>query len=65
MENKIIHLKKDNAKIVGEVLGRALNDDPISLYTFPNDEERKEKLKHVFRLTTCIGIRYGEVHANY
>ena len=42
MENKIIHLKKDNVKIAGEVLGRALNDDPISLYIFPNDEEEKK-----------------------
>lgn len=63
MENKIIHLKKEYTKTAGEVLGRALNDDPISLNIFPNDEERKEKLKYIFRLSTCIGIRYGEVHA--
>jgi len=63
MEVKIIHLKKDNVKTAGEVLGRALYNDPISLYIFPNDEERKEKLKYVFRVTTCIGVRYGEVYA--
>lgn len=63
MEDKIIYLKKEYVKNAGEVLGRALNDDPISLYIFPNDEERKEKLKHIFRVTTCIGIRHGEVHA--
>ena len=63
MEGKIIRLKKEDVKTAGEVLGRALNDDPISLYIFPNDEERKEKLKYVFRLTTCIGVRYGEVYA--
>lgn len=63
MEDKIIRLKKDNVNIAGEVLGRALNDDPISLYIFPNDKERKEKLKYVFRVTTCIGVRYGKVYA--
>lgn len=63
MEDKIIHLKNEDVKTAGEVLGRALNDDPISLYIFPNDEERKEKLKYVFRVTTCIGVRYGEVRA--
>lgn len=62
MEDKIIRVKKEDVKIAGEVLRRALHDDPISLYLFPNDEERKEKLKYVFRVTTCIGIRYGEVY---
>lgn len=63
IEDKIIQLKKENAKTAGEVLGRALNDDPISLYILPNDEERKENLKYIFRVATRIGIRYGEVYA--
>jgi hypothetical protein len=42
LENSIIPLKKEYVKTAGEILGRALNDDPISLHIFPNDEERKE-----------------------
>ena len=42
MENSIIPLKKEYVKTAGEILGRALNDDPIYLHIFPNDEERKE-----------------------
>jgi len=62
-DDGIIQLDREYIKTAGEVLGRALNDDPISTYIFPNDYEREEKLKYVFRVTTCIGIRHGEVYA--
>lgn len=63
MEDKIIHLKKKYVKTAGVVLGRAFYDDPITLYIFPNDQERKKVLKHVFRTIVCIGITHGVVHA--
>lgn len=58
----IIILKKQDIIKAGEVLGRALKDDPVSVYVMPNKEKRHKSIKHVFQFITCIGLRYGEVH---
>ena len=62
-KENIILLKKQDILKAGEVLGRALKDDPVSVYVIPNKEKRYENIKHVFQFTTCMGLRYGEVHA--
>lgn len=62
-KEKMISLKKQDIIKSGEVLGRALKDDPVSVHVMPNKEKRHESIKHVFQFTTCMGLRYGEVHA--
>ena len=62
-KENIISLTKQDILRAGEVLGSALKDDPVSVYVIPNKEKRYESIKHVFQFTTCIGLRYGEVHA--
>lgn len=59
----IIRLDKSQIKAAGEVLGRALKDDPVSVYTIPDTEKRHAKMKHVFQMTSCLGVKYGETHA--
>ena len=63
IENEIFRLTKKHIKPAGEVLGRALCNDPISVYTLPNDEVRQLMIKYVFQMMTCLGVRYGEVYA--
>jgi ribosomal protein S18 acetylase RimI-like enzyme len=59
----IIVLKKGQILAAGEVLGRALKDDPVSVYDIPDREKRHAVMKHVFQMTSCLGVKYGETHA--
>jgi len=59
----IIKLDKSQVKAAGEVLGRALQDDPVSVYDVPDKEKRHAVMKHVFQMTSCLGVKYGETHA--
>ena len=62
-KNSIISLDKTQIKAAGEVLGRALQDDPVSVYDIPNEEKRHAAMKHVFQMTGCLGVKFGETHA--
>ncbi len=64
MNNGIIRLTKKQVKLAGEVLGRALCDDPFIMYLIPDEERRRRLVKHIYQMTTCLGVRYGEVYAN-
>ena len=59
----IITLDKTHVKAAGEVLGRALQDDPVSVYDIPDKEKRHAVMKYVFQMTSCLGVKYGETHA--
>ena len=62
-KDDIITLDKIQIKAAGEVLGRALKDDPVSVYEIPDKEKRYAVMKHVFQMTSCFGVKYGETHA--
>jgi ribosomal protein S18 acetylase RimI-like enzyme len=59
----IIILNKTQIKAAGEVLGRALKDDPVTIWDIPDKEKRHAVIKHVFQLTSCWGVKFGETHA--
>ena len=59
----IIKLDKTQVKAAGDVLGRALQDDPISVYDIPDKEKRHAVIKYVFQMTSCLAVKYGETHA--
>ncbi len=59
----IVKLDKTQVKAAGEVLGRALQDDPVSVYDIPDKGKRHAVIKHVFQMTSCLGVKYGETHA--
>jgi len=62
-KDSIVKLNKTQIKAAGEVLGRALKDDPVSVYDIPNTEKRHAVMKYVFQMTSCLGVKYGETHA--
>jgi len=59
----IIRLDKTQVRAAGEVLGRALQDDPVSVYDIPDEEKRHASMKYIFQMTSCLGVKYGETHA--
>ncbi|MBY9018609.1 MAG: GNAT family N-acetyltransferase [Candidatus Lokiarchaeota archaeon] len=59
----IIKLDKTQIKAAGEVLGRALKDDPVSVYDIPDKEKRHAVMNHIFQMTSCLGVKFGETHA--
>ncbi|MHA2288748.1 MAG: GNAT family N-acetyltransferase [Promethearchaeota archaeon] len=59
----VIKLDKTQILAAGEVLGRALKDDPVSIWDIPDKEKRHAVMKHVFQMTSCLGVKYGETHA--
>ena len=59
----IIMLDKTQFRAAGEVLGRSLRDDPVSVYDIPDKEKRHAVMKHIFQMTSCLGVKYGETHA--
>ena len=62
-KENIIKLDKTQVKAAGEVLGRALQDDPVSVYDIPDKEKRHAVIKYVFQMTSCLGVKFGETHA--
>ena len=63
LKEDIIKLDRTQVKAAGEVLGRALQDDPVSVYDIPDKEKRYAVMKYVFQMTSCLGVKYGETHA--
>ena len=63
-KDNIIRLTKNHIIPTGEVLGRSLKDDPVSIYVLPDRVERHLRIKHAFQMTICLGIRSGEVYAS-
>ena len=63
LKEEIITLDKTQIKAAGDVLGRALKDDPVSVYDIPDKEKRHAVIKYVFQMTSCLGVKYGETHA--
>jgi ribosomal protein S18 acetylase RimI-like enzyme len=62
-KKNIIILDKTHVKAAGEVLGRALKDDAVSVWDIPDKEKRHSVMKYVFQMTSCLGVKFGETHA--
>ncbi|MFW9825617.1 MAG: GNAT family N-acetyltransferase [Candidatus Thorarchaeota archaeon] len=56
-------LTPDRIKQAIEVAGDAFQDDPVAMYSFPDEKERKEKLKHSFKMIYEYGMRNGATYA--
>ncbi|MFX0023644.1 MAG: GNAT family N-acetyltransferase [Candidatus Hermodarchaeota archaeon] len=46
-----------------KVAGEAFQDDPVSIFSFPDEKERKEKLQYGFRMIYNYGMRHGVAYA--
>jgi ribosomal protein S18 acetylase RimI-like enzyme len=47
----------------GKVAGRAFQDDPVALFTLPDEKEREQKLPYSFKMIYAYGIRNGVTYA--
>jgi hypothetical protein len=61
--SNLILLSKDQIKPASEIISEAFFHDPLMLYFFPKQKERKNKLESMMKLLLRIGIKYGVVHA--
>ena len=61
--DSIIRLTKEQFNPSCEVLGRAFQDYPTSILMFPDEIERKKKIKFGFEMILKYGIRHGEAYA--
>jgi len=59
----LINLSKDQIKDAGLVAGRAFQDDPVTILSFPDENERKEKLRYGFEMIYKYGLHKGKAMA--
>lgn len=66
MKNDVTNLyrlkRKDKGKAV-EVLSKAFDSDPLTLYMFPNDATRRILLPHYFNFQVSYGLIFGKIYA--
>ncbi|MFX1470512.1 MAG: hypothetical protein ACFFB8_17850, partial [Promethearchaeota archaeon] len=66
MNNDIDNFFKLTPKYVEkaiEVAGDAFQDDPFTIFVYPDERERKQKLKYGFKMIYEYGIRNGVTYA--
>ncbi len=56
-------LTPDYLKKLCKIAGRAFQDDPTTIFTYPDEKERREKLQYGFRMIYNYGIRHGVTYA--
>ncbi|MFX0002486.1 MAG: GNAT family N-acetyltransferase [Candidatus Hodarchaeota archaeon] len=61
--SNLIFLSKNQIKPASETISEAFFHDPLMIYFFPKQKERKKKLKSMMELLLRIGIKYGVAHA--
>jgi len=61
--NGLYKITPDDVKEAITVAGDAFLDDPVIVYTYPDEKERKEKSKYGFYALYNYGIKYGLTYA--
>jgi GNAT superfamily N-acetyltransferase len=59
----LVRLEKSQLKPAAEMMARAFQDNPLSVYFFPDVSERKNKLPYIFQFMISYGLLYGEAYA--
>ncbi|MHA1125606.1 MAG: GNAT family N-acetyltransferase [Candidatus Heimdallarchaeota archaeon] len=59
----LLRVKKKHLSKAVKTFSRSFINDPLTVYMFPDEEERKEFMRHYFRFRVKYGIIYGEVYA--
>ena len=60
--SNLILLAKNQIKLASDAVSEAFFNDPLMLFLFPKQKERKRKLKSMMELLIRIGINYGVVN---
>jgi len=63
LSNEIFKLTSEFRDKACKVLNSAFQNNPDTIYMFPNEKERKEKLIYAFESMYKYGIKNGEVYA--
>ena len=58
----LVRLEKSQLKPAAAMVARAFQDNPLSVYFFPDASERKDKLPYIFRFMIGYGLLYGEAY---
>jgi ribosomal protein S18 acetylase RimI-like enzyme len=61
--DNLFQLTPDYVKEVCKVLGDAFQDDPIMVFIYPDEQERKEKAQYGFYMLYKYGIKNGFAYA--
>ena len=61
--DNLFKLSPDNLEKVCKVAGSAFQDDPVSIFIYPDEEKRKQKLQYGFYMLYKYGIRIGGAYA--
>jgi ribosomal protein S18 acetylase RimI-like enzyme len=61
--DSLYKLTPDDVKKVCIMAGEAFQDDPIMVFTYPDEKERKEKAQYGFYMIYNYGIKYGLAYA--
>ena len=59
----LIRLTKAQLKPAAAMVARAFQDNPLSVYFFPDVSERKDKLPYIFQFMISYGLLHGEAYA--
>ncbi|NVM16750.1 MAG: GNAT family N-acetyltransferase [Candidatus Lokiarchaeota archaeon] len=59
----LFKLTQDHVKEACKVAGSAFKDDPVTIFTYPDEGERKQKLQYGFYMIYNYGIKYGLTYA--
>ena len=66
MNNDLDNLYKltpEDVKKACVVAGNAFQDDPVTIFTYPDEKERKEKVQYGFYMLYKYGIKHGLAYA--
>jgi ribosomal protein S18 acetylase RimI-like enzyme len=59
----LIRLTKAQLKPAAAMVARAFQDNPLSVYFFPDESEREDKLPYIFQFMISYGLLHGEAYA--
>ncbi|MDP8921534.1 MAG: GNAT family N-acetyltransferase [Chloroflexota bacterium] len=59
----VVRLAEDHVEEAGELLARALHDDPFSRYVIPDPGTRPDSLPFLYEVGVRYGVLFGEVYA--
>ena len=61
--NQFFKLSREHVEAACIVAGRAFQNDPVAIFSYPDDEERKKKLPYGFVMIYRYGIKHGIAYA--
>jgi len=61
--NSLFKLKREHVKEAIKVAGNAFQEDPVTIFTYPDEGERKQNVQYGFYMIYNYGIKHGLTYA--